>query len=437
MGQRGENDSSGLPKDDEGTWKGGFFVGQGGNGVIHYWVNVDEFQKVRDRMVIKDDWVSDSNEEPEAYRGLYEDLVKKGMDFGINPDRPGKAKIEERFNREAYLQAMLTDPDSRDSATTVPLRGIRKGHDHEWRIPNGDTSKKLYTHWRFYMDLFHAGDLHGILASHIVGEGDNKKPIPEPIPEPFIWCVFTCIAEALAQSERVVQTRPNARQEQDEVITFVDMKPPNMLLYVTRRDKYPVYPKPLLSDFGAAHILYKEDPRQNRNHEKPYSHGATVGFFAPEMVKRDIVFKRDKLAIERPLHSWTNVWQTGRTIESMMHLRTVVREDQDEICIGDCPIKDKDPIDIKGFPDFKYSDDLIDLVWRCQRFEPEQRPTTTELLELIQERALQHSRGMDTWADERNIPQGCAINFSAGSGPNTVADSFARPKTKDEMDGYW
>ncbi|CAD0087806.1 unnamed protein product [Aureobasidium vineae] len=341
-----------------------------------------EPKKFGDRMVIKDDWVSGDNKKPEAYRGLYEHLVKKEMDFGINPDRPGKAKVEERFNREAYLQAMMTDPDSRVSATT-----------------------KLYTHWRFYMDLFHAGDLHGILASHAVSEDDTKNPIPEPIPEPFNWLVFTCIAEALVQSERVVLTRPNARQEQVEVITFVDMKPPNMLPDVTRRDNYPVYPKPLMSDFGAAHILYKEDPRQNRQHEKPYSHGATVGFFAPEMVKRDIVFKTNNQAIEKPLHSWTNVWQAGRTIESMMYLRTVVREGQDEICIEDCPIKDKDPIDIKGFPDFKYSDDPIDLVWRCQRFEPESRPTTTELLELVSERAPKHGRGMDTWADEEIYPR--------------------------------
>ncbi|KAH0191186.1 hypothetical protein KCU99_g6816, partial [Aureobasidium melanogenum] len=47
----GKDDRSGLP---DGTWKGGQYLGQGGDGTLHYWVKVDEDQEFVNHMVNKD-----------------------------------------------------------------------------------------------------------------------------------------------------------------------------------------------------------------------------------------------------------------------------------------------------------------------------------------------------------------------------------------------
>lgn len=96
----------------------------GGNGTIHYWLKVDENQKIIDRMVIKDFWTTADTVEPPEYKGIYKELVRKGMDFGVDPNRPGDPTIDERFLREAYTQGLMTDRND-PLANTVPLRGYK------------------------------------------------------------------------------------------------------------------------------------------------------------------------------------------------------------------------------------------------------------------------------------------------------------------------
>ncbi|KAG9764056.1 hypothetical protein KCU75_g9750, partial [Aureobasidium melanogenum] len=345
-------------------------------------------------MVIKDLHCSDDTKEPPAYRGIYEELVYNGMDFGINPTRPGRATIDERFLREAYLQGLLTNNNNPFSAFTVPLRGFKRGHLPDKIVSKKDGSQGTKTHWRIYMDFLHAGDLKTLIERHSVADRNGRQT---PIPEPYIWWVFTCIAEALLRLESVVQARPNARQEQDEVIALMDMKPANILLKDRRGDQYPVYPKPLLSDLGASHILYKEDPLQKHHVKGGYFHGASPGFFAPEMWC-DTKYGWEQ-AKDQPIYSWTNVWQAGRTIECMMRLNTKLDHEKASLVCDDNSRIKIEPPKIEGCPNFGYSDDLIDLVERCQRFEPEQRPTPAQLLGLIRSRASKHNRGMDEWGN--------------------------------------
>ncbi|KAI4850737.1 hypothetical protein E4T44_02570 [Aureobasidium sp. EXF-8845] len=388
----GENDRSGLSQDH--TWLGGVNIGMGDSGAVHYWLKVDQNQKILDRMVIKDMWCGDSTIEPPAYEGIYKDLVHKGMDFGVNPDKPGNATVDERFFREAYLQGLLTDINNPSRFNTVPLRGYKKGDKH--RFKDG----KFETHWRIYLDLLHAGDLNNLIKQHTVPDKfvPKKRHTFYPIPEPYVWWVFESVAEALLQLETVVRARPNAREEQDEVIAFVDMKPANMLLGSYRGDQYPVYPKPLLSDFGAGHILYKEDSRQDEKHKDRYPHGATPGFFPPEMrVRTD--YGVEQGIRDRPLYSWTNVWQLGRTIECMMRCEKHLEHEKYSLVTDDDSLIKQSPPEFEKFPTFRYSEDLIDLVWRCQRYDPEDRPTPAELLKLIKERAPKHHRGMNGWGN--------------------------------------
>lgn len=163
----GEDDPSGLSQDH--TWLGSVHLALGGSGAVHYWLKVDQNQNILDRMVIKDFWLGESTAEPPAYKGIYEDLVDKGMDFGVDPDRPGKATADERFLREAYLQGLMTNRNHPYSNNTVPLRGYKKGDKHEYKE---DGSVKR-THWRIYLDLLHAGDLSNLIEEHTVGDEFN------------------------------------------------------------------------------------------------------------------------------------------------------------------------------------------------------------------------------------------------------------------------
>lgn len=419
----GEDDRSGLPQ--ENTWLGGFHIGDGSFGTVHYWLKVDQNQNVLDRMVIKDLECADDTTEPPAYRGIYEELVRKGMDFGIGPSRPGKATIDERFLKEAYLQGLMTDTTTPFSATTVPLRGFKRGHRPP-RVEKTRKGEKTYTHWRVYMDLLHAGDLENFIEPHKDKEG-NKRPIPEA----YIWWVFTCLANALVQMDCRVQNRSGARVERDEVIAMIDMKPGNVMMDHTRGKHYPVYPKPLLSDFGSAHILYKEDPKN----VKGFKVACTRRWRAPEMSQWDYELRMWLQGVEKPLHSWTNVWQAGRIIECMMRLQKSLNHERDSIiCMEESPIKDRDPPRIDGFPNFRYSQDLIDLVWHCQRLDPEQRPTPSELLELIKQRAPKHNRGMDEWGTAIWIQK----REAAPPRPKTDDEVARRPESinLDFLDGY-
>lgn len=106
-----------------------------------------------------------------------------------------------------------------------------------------------------------------------------------------------------------------------------------------------------------------------------------------------------------PWYSWTNVWQLGRTIEVMM--RTDLMED----CDWDDPDSDKeskirtDPPDHPDHPKFLYSEDLIDIVWQCQQFDPESRPTPTELLDMIKSISPFYNEQMDVWGTEEWVQE--------------------------------
>ncbi|KAH0269648.1 hypothetical protein KCU91_g8576, partial [Aureobasidium melanogenum] len=393
----GKHDNSGLP---DGTWMGGQYLGQGGDGTLHYWVKIDEDQKIVDRMVIKDIQSREDTQEPPAYRGIYEDLVRKGLDFGVAASgKAGEAQPDERFFREAYLQGLFTDPSGSSPVYTVPLRGYKKGH-----LPDDEKG----THWRVYMDLFHAGDLWNLVHHH-TSVDDRGYTVDVPLPEAFIWWFFTCIANALVQMDNCIKTRNNARPEGDEVLVMIDMKPQNILLDAIRGNEYPIYPKPLMSDFGSAHITYKTDPKNVCPDEdsadkdpadKPINQIATVGYWAPEMSKWYGMQDIPQQGIKEPLHSWTNIWQAGRMIEALMRRKKIVQDDdwRDKYGQNESLIKQYPPQD-PWFPEFKYSNELIEIVWRCQRFDPKLRPSPTELLAYIKQHAPNHTHGMERWAN--------------------------------------
>lgn len=564
-GSAGSNDDSKPPGEDksglsDGDWRANAHEGEGGQGSVNSWVKVDCNQRIVDRIAIKDSWSTEDTEEPERYRGIYEELVRKGMSMS-DAIFEGSSRIP--FYKEAYVQGLLTPESPATETGTVRMRGYRRGNANDPRRVPGSI------HWRIYMDHCYAGDLWNVIKCHIMED--------MPIPESFIWYVMESLAYALVQMETCARARPHAREQKDETIVLLDIKPPNILLDMAGQGgRYPVYPRLRISDFGSAHITYQNDPENIYNRLEMT---VTPGFQAPELDRPPIAAiaeetldededeefsddedrgdseadqerglparhdlgdlgaykvtkasddngnqqsthhdlgnlgaykitkasdgngdERDgdegdgeekdgdersthhqnlddsssdeddnmpvevpdiepydemdvwesvghgKMHVEdgneeagkedfgdkesgdneardekdkdgedksgqeedeeerdegfTPWYSWTNVWQLGRTIEVMM--RTEVMDD----CDWDNPdsIKESkiktDPPDYPDYPEFLYSEDLIDIVWQCQRFEPKLRPTPTELLDMIKSNSPFHNEQMDVWGTE-------------------------------------
>ncbi|CAD0106563.1 unnamed protein product [Aureobasidium uvarum] len=405
----GRNDKSGLP---EGDWQGGYFLGQGGQGAVHYWVKADANQKIIDRVVIKDEWSWDSLEEPEIYKGIYGGLVRKGMDMS---DALGGESIEVPFYKEAYIQGLLTPESLAIQSNTVRLRGYRRGDAPE---PHPVKGYWKCVHWRLYMEHLYAGDLHQLISWHAA----RKKLIPEP----FIWWTMKCLASALKQMEDLSRARVNAREEQDETIVLLDMKPGNIFLDGAGGPEFKVYPRPVIGDLGSAHLTYAD---QTANRSKRLPIYCTPGFTAPEF---DMKHACPRPRVEKPedgddeeeadddamdvdmddedfeyeetvnasLDSWSNVWQLGKTIEAMMRLETRPNDrDYEDPDARESDIKSHPPR-FAAAPEFCYSVELLELVRSCQEFDPECRPAPEDILYAIDMDSPPHIHGIDTWGSE-------------------------------------
>lgn len=233
------SDKSGLdhvhpdPKEDS-TWIGAYRLGGGSFGEVTTWICVDRAtHRPIKSVAIKDSFDKGSTEEKGAYSNVYNSLVAKGLDFGVDPSAAlGKANIDKRFSKEAYLQGIMTEPSSNQEIYSVPLLGYRR------RL---DSVRPGYNHWRLYMPLYEYGDLFELIAAHRVrGRG---------IPEPFIWHTLRCLLTGAEQLTEQVRKRQGS--EEEDVIVVFDMKPDNILLAPPdQTSTFPIYPRAHIADLG-------------------------------------------------------------------------------------------------------------------------------------------------------------------------------------------
>lgn len=171
------------------------------------------------------------------------------------------------FYKEAYVQGLLTPGSRLTQTNTLRMRGYRRGNGDD---PKGTAGS---IHWRIYMDHCYAGDLWDFI--------EDYKEMGNPIPEPFIWWTMERLASALVQMETCARARSHARKQQDENTVLLDMKPPNILIDAAgQSERYPVYPQLEVSDFGSAHITYRDDLENIFNN---LAIVFTRGFLAPEL----------------------------------------------------------------------------------------------------------------------------------------------------------
>lgn len=233
------SDNSGLkyihpdPKEDS-TWIGGYRLGGGSFGEVTTWICVDKAtRRPIKNVAIKDAFDTDSTEEKGAYSNVYNSLVSKGLDFGADPNAAlGNANIDRRFFKEAYLQGIMTEPDSNQEIYSVPLWGYRR---------RPESVRPGYNQWRLYMPLYEYGDLYNLIVAHKIEQ--------RGIPEPFIWHTLRCLLSGAEQLTEQVRKRQGSHQE--DVIVVMDMKPDNILLAPPNQTStFPIYPRTHIADLG-------------------------------------------------------------------------------------------------------------------------------------------------------------------------------------------
>lgn len=151
----------GLPTPPLGTtWIGGYALGSGAYGEVTLWILLDNItQKPLKTCAIKDSFVQHSTKEEGLYQNVYQQLVRKGFDFDVDPETElGHARSDQRFCKEAYLQGIMTEPDSKEEIFSVALYGYNR------QIPSLRGSE--YKHWRLYMPLYEYSTLSNLMNAH-------------------------------------------------------------------------------------------------------------------------------------------------------------------------------------------------------------------------------------------------------------------------------
>jgi serine/threonine protein kinase len=272
------------------TWIGGYKIGQGGFGFITLWVLIEDATRAPlNQVIIKDFFDRDSTLEEGPYTGVYDDLVRKGLDFGVDSTRPiGSAQVFYRFCKEAYLQGIMTEPDQDKQLFSVPLWGYASK-------PKLNDTNKIYNHWRLYMPLYDYGDL-----SHLIHQHQFMK---KAIPEPFLWHTLICLVTAALQMEEQARKLPNS-SDSDVIIVF-DIKPQNILLAPPGGDTFPVYPRPHLADLGGGFLSNDQDMDNIHNNQ---GFCFTRGYLAPEMSQAGYNMNNDaRFSTQRLRGSHTNM----------------------------------------------------------------------------------------------------------------------------------
>lgn len=180
----------------------------------------------------------------------------------------------------------------------------------------------------------------------------------------MLWSIFESLVECgLAMEQGDSQNRvPDWRQ-----IVHRDLKPEQIFMDTPRDDRYPDYQSVRMGDFGNAFFTSPEDPTNPRF----WNNGVgTDGFLAPEQ-RRYVMSDTGERVDDFQLLAHTNVWGVGIIMYCLVTLE-------------EYPVQ-LEYLDVEQptLPRTRYSEDLIDLINGCLRFNPEFRQTFRGLRDSI------------------------------------------------------
>lgn len=205
---------------------------------------------------------------------------------------------------------------------------------------------------------------------------EGTTDAPYYMPEQFIWYMFECLCIVGLLLERgEIDKNPMS----DWIpIVHRDLKLSNVFLSLPNDKHYSRYPVPKVGDFGLA--LHVPDGGRN-------DHG-TFGTPGNLPIEQDAELTRQR-GLNWPLTTKANVWGVGNIIASLITLQ----EGFSDMKFADIDKAAKDGHTYKDEPRFseseekEYSKELLDLVFDCMRFDPNERFNFAQVLRIIRTQA--------------------------------------------------
>lgn len=232
---------------------------------------------------------------------------------------------------------------------------------HKFEI---DVPKLLY---RLYLAFCPFGDLDSLIIHY----GHHPR---DEIPEPLLWYFFESLAETGLLMERGYLNAPSGHAWQE--IVHRDLKPANVFLDFANETTFPRYPAAKLADFGLAFTTSPSDPL---NPTIWNAGGGTQGYLPPEQLP--FIDEQTREPVDAfQLLSHTNVWGVGAIMLSLLRRGRLEREDQLRYLPGTIAAYGAAQ-ELQGI----YSEDLLELVNRCLRFDPAERICFADLLHQIRQ----------------------------------------------------
>ncbi|KEQ93792.1 hypothetical protein AUEXF2481DRAFT_6376 [Aureobasidium subglaciale EXF-2481] len=216
--------------------------------------------------------------------------------------------------------------------------------------------------------------------------------------QPYLWKLLQDLARAVyAMDNPTGDGLPG-----DSFVGHIDFKPENIFLCMPDESEFPKYPIAKLADFGGAIVSGPYDDRQTHR-DKMQTTAMTNGYVAPEVLRfrlmpgenHEVPARDSKPGVTlhntpRRITTAVNVWNLGLIIAELMCPKkfyapalTLKAYDARDAWIDDF-VKQKDSMT-------NYSELLKDTVICCLKYFPDQRPTPTQLLTLIDKGVKDHA----------------------------------------------
>lgn len=160
----------------------------------------------------------------------------------------------------------------------------------------------------------------------------------------------------------------SATNNGDEIV-HRDIKAPNVFLDAPNINNYPFYPEVRLGDFGQGFLT---SPNDERNPDW-WSGRGTEGWKPPEMLRYvdDMTGSRTD---QRKLLEWTNVWQAGAVLRSMV---TGIQNPRQELFLN---ARNAYRVSTgRNAAAMRYSLDLLRMIDWMMNFDEVRRPTFADL----------------------------------------------------------
>ncbi|KAI7211122.1 hypothetical protein KC333_g7842 [Hortaea werneckii] len=293
--------------------------------------------------------------------------------------------IDRAVIKENYLERVDWADDSNWGNDQVPW----EAYVHE-RLSRLDRGRRSIVHFRnhrlvteramfrLYMEFGSGGTLNDLIERHANLNDANMKAadgrrLEYHIPARFIWSAFEAMARAacLMKNGSVINSSP----AEWERLVHRDIKPANILIMHAPRPPadawWPSLPLVKLGDFG---MMVREDNKGFDNPSVVMNLGTEL-YCAPEQFSNHL--QRENL-LKYKLTPAADVFAIGKVVLCMMQLRNDTEKRKPSVQL------DYKPYEFPEELGRRYGPELVKLVKRCMKPEPDKRISPERLLSKIQ-----------------------------------------------------